>query len=370
MNANAVAGKSKISSLSPPAQRTDWAERKTEELLSRPFVREFVFRNVRTFDGHTPHQAGDFLIVHRGFGVLVEQKCQEDPTTRTNAKTELWARKNAKAGWKQLRRALKRPKDRPVWCDHERRGRVEFHSGLPAIRHGIVIVEVFRRVDLQPDAQDLPLECGDIPITYLSVNDFLNLALSLRTVPELTEYLSARRLLPQADLRVIGDEKTLFHFYLLNGGSFAGCVGRSDARVAIAAQEDRLRRLLERKAEADQYAFRLEYVADSFAANHPDFTVSLTLGAREDAPDSTWQQTKSLEIQTEIADFRLRERAELGGAFYATIQQLSGEKKGFKFMSARLDSRPEWVYVFGSSKNVDADEVRSRIMILLRGAMT
>jgi hypothetical protein len=38
-------------------------------------------------------------------------------------------------------------------------------------------------------------------------------------------------------------------------------------------------------------------------------------------------------------------------------------------LSARLDSKPEWVYVFGASKNVDPKEVWSRIMMLVRGAM-
>ena len=73
-----------------------------------------------------------------------------------------------------------------------------------------------------------------MPITYLSVNDFLNLAVQLRSVPELKEYLSARRSLSQTDLRLIDDEEALFSFYLLNDGSFADCTGRSEARVAVA----------------------------------------------------------------------------------------------------------------------------------------
>ncbi len=369
MNADAVVSLSAKRPPSAPAQRTEWAERETEELLSRPFIREFVFRNVRTVDGRTPHQTGDFLILHRGSGVLVEQKCQEDPTTRTPTKTELWARKQAKAGWRQLRRALTRPKDRPVWCDHQRRGHVEFKEGLPVIRHGVVIVEVFHEVDLHADAQNLPLDCAGIPITYLSVNDFLKLAANLRTVPELTEYLAARRSLPDCDLRVIGDEKTLFHFYLLNGGSFAGCVGRADARIAIAGQQRRVRELLERKAEADRYSFLLEYVADSFAANHPNFTVGLPQGMGDDNYDPAELKTTPIEIQAELADLRLRERSELGRAFDRATRSLSGKKEGFTFMAARLDSKPEWVYLFGASKNVDPNEVQSRILMLARGAM-
>ena len=359
------------SSVDPPKKasaRTEWAERQTQELLSIPFISEFVFRDVRTMDGKTPHQTGDFLILHRGSGILVEQKCQDDPTARSIKKTALWARKNAKAGWRQLRRALTRPRDRVVWCGHHRRGRVEFPNGLPVIRHGIVIVEVFQTIDLQPDAQELPLELRNVPITYLSVNDFLNLAVSLRTVPELTEYLTARRSLPASDLRVIGDEKTLFHFYLLNGGSFAGCLGRADARIAIASQQHRLQQLLERKSESDYYSLLIEYVAESLATRRPNFADGLP-------PDGVLvydpvdQRKNYLDMQAELADLRLRERAELGRALDSAARKLSGKPDGFVFMSARLDSKPEWVYIFASSKKVGRAEVLSRIARLMASAM-
>ena len=35
---------------------------------------------------------------------------------------------------------------------------------------------------------------------------------------------------PGDELRILGDERALFEFYLLNNGSFKGCVGRGDAR--------------------------------------------------------------------------------------------------------------------------------------------
>lgn len=368
MKANIRDSESTTSPPSAPVQRGDWAERQTEDILSRPFVREFVFRDVRTMDGGTLHQVGDFLILNRGSGILVEQKCQEDPTTRTSTKTELWARKKAKEGWNQLGRALKRPKDRPIWCDHQRRGRVELPEGLPVIRHGVVMVEVFQTVDLEPDVQSLPLEFRGVPITYLSVNDFLNLAVSLRTVPELTEYLAARRSLPHHDLRTIGDEWTLFLFYLLNGGSFAGCLGRADARITVAARQHQIRKLLERKVEADRYASLLEYVADSLATRHPDFEAGLP-GDLLVSYDPTDQRRNYLEMQAELADLGLRERAELGRALHNASERLASEAEGFVFMAARLDSKPEWVYIFASSKGVGRNVVMSRITPLMRGAM-
>jgi hypothetical protein len=264
-----------LSSVSPavmPKRRTEWAEPAVEEFLSLPFISEFVFRSVRTEVSRKQEEVADFLILHRGACLLVEQKCQEDPSFRTPRKAELWARKKAKEGWSQLRRAFTRPRDLPVWCDHPRsERRVEFRGGLPPIQHGIVTVEVFEPVDLQPDAVRLPLDYDGVPITYLSVNDFLNLAVQLRSVPDVMDYLGARCALPPADLRLIGEEKTLFSFYLLNDGSFTGCAGLSDARIALASEQDRLRAALRRKLEADRYAHLLEHIAGELATRNPSF---------------------------------------------------------------------------------------------------
>ncbi len=352
-----------------PAQRTEWAERQVEGFLSLPFFSEFVFRNVRTTVHRKEEQVADFLILHRGTCLLVEQKCQEDPSARTPQKAELWARKKAKEGWSQVRRAFTRRRDFPVWCDHPRlRRHQEFPYGLPPIQHGIVMVEVFQPVDLQPDVESLPLDHDGVPITYLSVNDFLNLAVQLRSVPELMDYLAARRSLPAADLRLIGGEKELFSFYLLNDGSFAGCAGRSDARIAVAAQQDRLRAALQRKFEADRYANLLEHVADELASRNPKFSegVPPELLAAYDPAD---RRQNYLEMQSALADLRLRERVELGRAFHGAIEQVASKGQGLTFRAARFDSMPEWVYVLGASKNVDRAELLSRVMVLMGGAM-
>lgn len=141
----------------------------------------------QTIDG-VQREVADHLILQGGSGILISQKCQEDPASRDRRKSELWARKNAKGAVRQLCGAL-RAGPRLIWCDHLRRAAgSNFPAGLPPITHGIVVTEVFQPVDLQPDADDLPLSCGATPITYLSVNDFLNLPVELRTVPELIAY--------------------------------------------------------------------------------------------------------------------------------------------------------------------------------------
>jgi hypothetical protein len=280
-----------------PLKRTKWAERHVEEFLSLPLVSEFVFRSPQTLDG-TQREVADLLVAHGEIGILVSQKCQEEPSRRSLAKTSSWARKQAPKAVSQLRGALRSAGCKAVWCDHPRRGRVQFPQGLPKIDHGIVLVEVFERV-----------------------NDFLNLALELRTIPELLEYLTARRSLPDHDLRIIGDERSLFEFYLLSNGSLQGCACRVDAQTAVAGQEDRLGQVLSSKWESDQYSILLEHVADQLATQHPDCTSGLPshLLARFDPPGG---RTTSLEMQGVLANLRLRERAELGRAFDGAMEKI------------------------------------------------
>ena len=349
-------------------QRTEWAELHVEDLLSAPLLREFVFRSPRTLDGATEHEVSDFLIQHQGQAILVSQKCQEDPLKRTADKVDLWARKNAKAAWSQLRRTLNRPRDRAIWCDHVRRGRVQFPDGLPPVLHCIVIVEVFQEVDLLPDTDSLPLEYRQTPVTYLGVNDFLNLVAELRTVPELLNYIDAKRSLPLVEQRIIGTERDFFQFYLLNAASFAGCVGLSDVRITVASQGERLRSALKAKAESDFYSGLLEHVADQLATRDPALESSLPaeLLNRFDPPE---QRSAYLKMQAVLSDLRLRERAVLGEAFHSASVRLAEKERGITFMAATLDSQPDWVYVLGAAKNIDRAKLVRLIEPLMRGAL-
>jgi hypothetical protein len=71
-----------------PKQRTDWAERHVEEFLSLPLISEFVFRSPQTLDG-TQKEVADLLVAHDGVGLLISQKCQEQPMSRDHDKTAL-----------------------------------------------------------------------------------------------------------------------------------------------------------------------------------------------------------------------------------------------------------------------------------------
>jgi hypothetical protein len=349
-------------------ERGIWAERYVRDFLALPFISEFVFRSLQILDGGTQKEVADLLVAYPGVGILMSQKTQLDPFARTSEKTSSWALKEAKRAASQLCGALRTAHGKPIWCDHPRRGRVELPDGLPGINHGIVLVEVFERVDLNVRADDLPLQYHGTSITYLSLNDFLNIAIELRTAPEVLAYLDARRALPYSDLRVIGDERALFEFYLLQGGSLAGCAGKADAVIAVAAQRDELRQALRSKREHDRYGRLVEHVADQLATRRHDYAAGLSAEAlaRYDAPDS---RANYLKMQAVLANLGLRERSELGSAFLGAIEKFGDSEEGFTYRALHFDSKPEWVFVFGSCAGIAPEELNKRTQILMIAAM-
>lgn len=74
-------------------------------------------------------------------------------------------------------------------------------------------------------------------------------------------------------------------------------------------------------------------------------------------------------MQDVIANLRLRERAELGRFFHCVIEQSSVTSKGLGYNGVRLDPKPEWIFVFGSSKKLHHTIVRARMNELALGAM-
>lgn len=350
---------------SPKITRTDWAERQVEELLSVPLISEFVFRGPKHID-RTEKEVIDFLVVHGQQCILISQKAQDDPEKRTVERNKLWVLKNIQNALKPIRGAIKNPNDLPKWCEHPRLGRVEF-NGLPPIVHGIALAETWHSVDLHSVAEYLPLEYLGVPITYLSINDFLNLVMQLRTIPELLEYLNARRGLPTTCLHSIGDEMSLFELYLMNGGNLEGCTGYTDAKQMIESRADLVKEALDRNAEDIFYSSLLEHVADSLSMRDPNYAQGISPEMRS-LFDPDEKRKNYILLQEILTDMRLRERAVLGKGFYTVTDQVSKQTQGIKYRAAHVEGRDR-VFLFVASKNSDKSTLFSAVKVLAGGAL-
>lgn len=209
-------------------QRTLWAEKFVDSFSSRPLTTECVFHSPQYIDRGKQKEVCDFLFVLRCKAILVSMKSQDNPSLRTGDKLRRWTIKNAKKALNQARGALNTVAREPFWCQHSRRGRVDFRPNSISVGHVVVLAEVLDDAVELPN--ELPLLLGGIPVTYLSVNDFLNLINELRAFPDITAYLDARRTLPHSTLRMVGHEVSLYKYYILNAG-FAGCGCYADAKI-------------------------------------------------------------------------------------------------------------------------------------------
>jgi hypothetical protein len=222
-----------------------------------------------------------------------------------------------------------------------------------------VVAETFRPVDLQSSASDLPLEYAGIPITYLSINDFLNLAMQLRTVPELYAYLTARRALPESVLRRFGQEQVLLEYFLLQA-TFDGCLGHEDAFEMLERRAHDRNEVLNRMVDYRRCSAYLEYVTDALATRSA--TCLDGISARWAAAfDPTESRSNYLRMQEILSDLTLRERAMLGENFEAVSHAQDGREEGYVQSAVRLDSKPEWVFLFASSKGISREGIFRRI---------
>jgi hypothetical protein len=178
-----------------------------------------------------------------------------------------------KEGLRQAEGAIRTLARERFWCRHSRRGRVDFEPGLIRIVHAVVITEVFGEpIEL---SDEFAPSLGDIPVTYLSVNDFCNLVEELGTFRDLSTYLVERRNLPAATLRSVGAEKALYEYWILNEQNFAGCHGYEDAQLMAAGKESDLEMYLYFKPVRDRFANIIEWVSDQLAKRADNYTEGL-----------------------------------------------------------------------------------------------
>lgn len=349
-------------------QRTLWAEKFFDSFSSRPLTSECVFRSPQYTNRGKQKEVCDFLLVLRGKAILVSMKSQDDPSSRTGDKLRRWTIKNATNALNQAKGALNTIAREPFWCQHPRRGRVDFERGSASVAHVVVLTEVLGNVVELPS--ELPLVLGSVPVTYLSLNDFLNLINELRAFPDITAYLDARRTLPDKSLRMVGHEVPFYKYYVLNAGSLAECDGYADARISSAARDAEWQAMLSTEESRHKSASIVEFVSDALATRLKGFSDRLdaeTIAQFDPADD----RRNYLLMQEELCDLRLAERAALGEHFVNIIGKVekSESTENMAYKAFFTDSKPDFVYVLVSARGIDRPTLLSRSTILLRAAM-
>jgi hypothetical protein len=348
------------------ANRTAKIEEIAARFCAAPLTAETVFLRPAYRDGHLEREVCDLLVAFRGQGIVLSLKSQDDPAARNGSKLQRWCKKKAGEAARQISGARRTMEAHPFWCEHWRRGRVDFAAGAVAPVHALAVIETGPTATDTARLDDLPQSAGDTPITYITLNDALNLVDQLRSFPDLVAYLDARAKLPIVFRRVIGDEQLLLHYYMMCDESFEGCVQPEEFLTHLLVSESEFRRRVEMKREADRGARLIEYIADTLATRNPNYVDGLdpaTL-ARFDAME---QRLNYLLLQEHLGDLRLADRRALGTAFLELIEGV-GSGPGLR-RAWWTDSKPDFLYLLASVRGLDRPRLLREGPAILQAAL-
>jgi dsDNA-binding SOS-regulon protein len=318
-------------------QRTDWAEHSIAELARCPLISESVYHSPQRLD-KTQKEVTDILLALGNQAIVLSVKCQQEPGSRSIEKESLWATKAAGEAFSQIKGALRAIRENTFWCDHPRRGRVHFDPEQLLTAHALILVEVVAPATL---TDDLPLHHEGVPVSYFSASDFCNIVDQLRSIPEIIAYLTARLTLPFDARRTVGNEKSLYGYYLLRNESFDYCLGADDAGILLASQVGELEAALDRKLEADRYSGLIERVADCLAERNPNYLDGLSV-EEQDFYDPSSERRNYLLMQEELCNLRLGGRALLGRHFASLMEKVErADPPAMTYAAVHSDHKPD-----------------------------
>jgi hypothetical protein len=207
------------------------------------------------------------------------------------------------------------------------------------------------------DVNDFPLAYKSVPISYFTVNDFLNVVFELRALPEILCYLDSRRTLPTEAILRVGGERVLFEHYVLNDRSFDGWTTYDEISSMLASLRPQLRKAMEAKKEADAPAHEVEKLVSALAS-------SIAIRARGVADPY-------LKIQEELLDLPLVERRKLGSQLMKVRKKVreSTTPSCLSHAVARFDSKPDFLYVWASTQGVERDQLITYGQSLLQSGL-
>ncbi|MDA2926551.1 hypothetical protein MYX78_04845 [Acidobacteria bacterium AH-259-G07] len=218
--------------------------------------------------------------------------------------------------------------------------------------------------------EEFPLYHQNVPITYLSTNDFLNLLDELRAFPDIEGYFDARRCLPEESLRCVGSERHLFEYYLIREQSFVGCQGVEYVNESVAENKHELTAAIERKCEADNYARIVEHVSDALADRHAEYNEGLEEKLLSRFDDPTNRQNY-LVMQEELCDLQLSDRRLVGYQFEQVIRKVQEDdhSESMAYAAIWADAKPDFLYVLVSARGISRPVLLERCTVLLSGAL-
>jgi hypothetical protein len=327
--------------------RTQKLERAVAELLTLPLLRENVFHSARYADAGVEKELCDVLLMHRGKAMIVSVKAQGADRNRQDA--ERWLQKAASKAVAQIAGACRTLRERSSWCEQDGERR-ELAAGEVLPVHGVALVESSFECCLTVDDGPLARARKAVPVTFMTLNDFVAVASYLRTWRDLDAYLTARTAaLAEPDRSTVGAERALFSFYTVMRDSFASFRGISDAKIVAAAG----RHVVEGSAFRDRER--------GLAAIFEEFLAQISTCGEMELPAEEEHLSAHLgnldvgkrRLRDELCELGIQDRAALGEQIGHVCGRVAAEASvGLLVHGAvRLPTQPDKVYVIVAGWN-------------------
>jgi len=327
--------------------KTQWIERLVGRLVSHPLMHENVFFSARYLDGKCEKEVTDVIVTHGNEAVVISVKANDK--ARTADSHARWLAKHGNKSLQQLRGAFRTMQEREFWCQHPTLGRRDFARGEVAPRHCVSLLESKDEVCVALDSELVRSISACCPTTTLSIDDFINIVMQLRTWRDLTLYLDARtNSLAEAEKSVIGIEWPLFCYYTAHRDSFANVTIRDAKAIATkgehvvpgSAFRDRERGL----------ASIVEHVMTQLS--------SATPGSLFEAPAGTGDgRAIAAALRHELCDLTIQERAAISEQLGFLCQQAVTDEQGTFYASLRIGRLPDRIYLCIVSQKMEPQQL-------------
>lgn len=348
-------------------QRTDQMELLLEQLAILPLTWENVYRSPQ-YTAQLDKEVVDLLLILRSNGIFISLKCQQNPDSRTKDKLYRWVQKSALYAVRQISGGIRTSKTREFWCTHHRRGRVTFEPNQISPVRAVILIESHQTIQLN---QELPLEIDSIPVSYFTLDDFLNLLNELRTFNDLLKYMETRSSICQELQRTLGIEQDIFEQYVLQRGSLRGVSDLKNLQKNNLEQKSEILQLITKRNHDNQLAAPIERLSDNLSTRLENHEEGLD-EVHRNRFDPNSQRRNYLLIQNELCDLVLDERRKMGvllshvakNAIDPENQQRIGYQAGF------LDSKPDFLYILSSSKSLTRNDILHKSSALIYGGLS
>lgn len=348
-------------------QRTDQMELLLERLASLPLTWENVYRSPQ-YTAQFDREVVDLLLILRSKGIFVSIKCQQKPDSRTEDKLNRWVQKSAHSAVRQVSGGIRTSKTRKFWCTHHRRGRVTFEPNQISPVRAVVIIESHQIVQLN---RELPLEIDSVPVSYFSTDDFVNLLNELRTFNDLLRYMDARSSICHELQRMVGIEQDLFENYVLHRGSLGDLLDLQDIQQQNFEHKAEIIQLIRERIYENQLAAPIERLSDNLSTRLENHEEGLD-EVHRNRFDPNSRRSNYLLIQNELCDLVLDERRKLGVLITQVAKKVveTESQQDIGYQAGWLDSKPDFLYIFSSSKSLPRNDILDKCSDLILGGLS